>query len=41
MDMFFILKIMVKLERPIIMEIVLKYQLLKSLKLIIIKSLKR
>ena len=38
MDMSFIPKSMVKIERSIILEFVLRDQLLTSLKLIIIKS---
>jgi len=41
MNMSFILKSMVKIKRPIIMEFVLRDQLLMSLKLIVIGSLKR
>jgi hypothetical protein len=38
MDMSFILKSMVRVERPIIMDFVLRDQLLMNLKLIIIRS---
>jgi hypothetical protein len=41
MNMSFILKSMVKVKRPIIIEFVLRDQLLMSLKLIVIGSLKR
>jgi hypothetical protein len=41
MNMSFILKSMVNVKRPIIIEFVLRDQLLMSLKLIVIGSLKR